>query len=165
MINQQLLINMKIAIQEKTGLVLTAAAVLCLLLTACGGSTSSAAGTVTKSAFVKQATAICKRAGVARNIAMTSVSEKLASNGGVSVAAEQKALVLRAIVPQEKKMVAKLARLQPPSEDRTTIEKMIQGFRGGIRRIEAHPSVAFESVVVTPANVTAEKYGLPECFV
>jgi hypothetical protein len=165
--------NWKKAMLRRFGAI-TLAGVAGLLLVACGGGNASSSGggsadssgnQVSKAVFVKQATAICHQAGVKRNRLMTSISGSFASAGGVSVATEQTELAMKAIVPVEKEMVARLAELEPPAAEQVTIARIVEGFENGIQRIEGKPSIPFESVVVTAANVEAEKYGLPECFV
>ncbi len=138
-----------------------------LALTACGGgggSTSGAVG-VSKAAFVKRADAICKKSLKHQNATMTTISERLASEGGSSVSTERMELVMKAIVPTQQRMVAALSSLEAPEADGAMIEKVLSGLEKGIERLEDKPSVAFESVVVTPANLAIEKYGLPECTV
>lgn len=152
----------------RMGLVLLATIGAALLSAACGGGGSSSDagdGGPTKAAFLNRANAICDSAVQARSDALERTTKKLISAGGAPVPVEQKELVTMAIVPTEKAMVAELSELTPPADDSELIGEIVEGLEEGIERIEAEPAIAFKPVAVTPADVLAEKYGLPECRV
>jgi hypothetical protein len=137
-----------------------------VLLAACGGGSGSTADNgISKAAFIKEAAAICSKAGRKRNTEMKVSEKRLAAQGTTSIPVERKELVTKALAPVDRWLVVELSKLEPPSADAAKIEGMLEGFEQGIRRLTGNPSLAFEPVILTPANVTAEKYGLPECWV
>jgi hypothetical protein len=138
-----------------------------VLLAACGGGSGSTADNgISKAAYIKEASTICSKAGRKRHLAMEVTEERLAAQGTTSIPLERKELVMKALVPVNRWLVDELLKLEPPSADVAKIEGMLRGFEQGIRKVVGNPSLAFEgTTILTPANVTAEKYGLPECWV
>lgn len=136
------------------------------LMVGCGGSSSTAASGSSKASFVKKANAVCDAAVEARSRAIEAVSTEIAESGKkTSIKAERRRLVEDAIAPADTKMVVGLERLTPSAGDEKVIGKIVRGLGEGIEKIEAEPELAFEPVVITHADVLAERYGLPECRV
>lgn len=116
--------------------------------------------------FIKQANTICDRAVEERSEAIEAATERIDATGrSTSTEAGRKQLADEAIIPENKKMVGELSRLKPPANDSAVIGRILDGLEQGIRKIEASPNIAFEPVVITRADVWAQRYGLPECRV
>ncbi len=137
-----------------------------VLLSACGGGSGSTADNgVSKAAYIKEASAICSKAGRKRSTEMEVTEKRLAAQGTTSIPLQRKEVVAKALIPVNRWLIDELSKLEPPSVDTAKIEGILDGFKQGVRRLAANPSLAFESTILTPANVTAENYGLPECWV
>ena len=145
-----------------------AALVLAAWIAGCGSgaSSTSTSSSVGKPTFLARATAVCKKATQTRVAKLSTTAEEIAARAKpMSKREEQKKFVLEAVLPPERKMVDELIALTPPEGEEEEVEEMLEGLKKGIQRIEAEPSIALKPVVITPADLQVENYGLPECRV
>lgn len=150
------------------GLIATFVGVVAIaaIVAGCGGSDDESSS-LTKTQFIAQADAICKKG----NAEIESEFEAFTKKNGIDENEEpskaQQAEVSEAIlVPNIQSQSEEIRALEAPSGDEDEISAMLDSLDEGVEEVEANPQAPFESKQPDPfgpANKLAKEYGLKVC--
>ncbi|MGH2840394.1 MAG: hypothetical protein ACRDKY_06175 [Solirubrobacteraceae bacterium] len=111
-----------------------------------------------KNSFVDDGNAICKETGATVIPTLQELeAEGLPSSG------EVRGFVGDVVVPALSKRVNRLRQLEPPSDDRKTIDALITATQKGIGEVRSDPMQIIDGSPFLDANIEAESYGLDAC--
>ncbi len=134
----------------------------------CGSSSSSdETASLTKTQFVAQADAICKKGNAEIESEVEAFQEEngLGENDEPSKA-QQAELSETILAPNVKNQAEEIRALEAPSGDEGEITAMLDALDEGVEEVEANPQAPFESNQASPfgpANKMAKEYGLKVC--
>jgi hypothetical protein len=143
------------------GRILAVACGVCALAAAgCGGSSDQP---LTKAEFVKQGSAICKKAEERRGKIIAKLAEAFNPHGDVPA---QQAKVITASLPTYEDMKTELEELGPPKQEAKKVEELLRAMEKAAERASADPHTAIVSnVQFRQANKLAEEVGLKACVI
>lgn len=126
-----------------------------------GGEGASTAAALSKSEYVKEANAICKKSLQEREADANEVAEEI--KPGANAGELSKKQLVEAITPSLASMVNELAALPAPSGDESRVEAMMEAYEKGLEEVEENGEAAFSSEPFKTADEKAMKYGLKDC--
>lgn len=133
------------------------------LASGCGGGEETTAS-LTRSQFVKQANAMCKRQEEARNEVIRAAIEGKDQSKVLPLAQREK--VILEILPPYEEVPKKLKALGAPEGDEAQVEAIIKAMEKAAREVKANPRAALESTKqFFQGNKLSSEYGLTECVV
>jgi hypothetical protein len=166
--------------KNKTLALGTVLAFAVLALTGCGGSSSdgdansdasteastSAVASAAKVAFIKEADAVCREADKQTQAKFKAfVEQHLIAENQQPTKAQYTAIGRQILIPALKRQVTKIGALEPPSEDKATIEQFLAEAETAIESAEKNPTVAAESPekLLADADKLIADYGFKVC--
>ena len=146
---------------------LAALLALGVLVTGCGSSddetTTDESVTLTKTEFIKQGDAICKKG----NDESEKEAEEFAEENGFTLekASEEQLedAVSEVLVSNLNRQVEELDALGAPEGDEDQVEEIIVSLEGAVEEIEDDPGTVFEGEVLKEPSELAEDYGFKVC--
>ena len=139
-------------------------AVLALVGTGCGGD-EEATASITRSEFLQQGNAICRRGELERGKLLTG-AEKLVKPGEELGKAGKEKLILTAAVNPYRKMTKELKELGAPEGEEEKVEAIIEAMEEAAQKAEDDPLLALESIApFAKANKLNQEFGLTNCAV
>lgn len=142
-----------------------AAAVLVMLIAGCGGGdeTTDETVTLTKTEFIKQGDAICKKSGEQSE----QEAEEFAEENGFTLekaSTEQLEDAVGAVlVSTLRQQAEEISALGAPEGDEEQVEAIITSLESATDEIEDEPKLVFEEKVFEEPNELAEDYGFKVC--
>jgi hypothetical protein len=133
---------------------------LALVASGCGGSGGESA--LTKKEFVRQASAICKKANEGQYAAFAAAGKK----GTAENTSAQEDLLVNGELPPLQKEAEELADLGAPTGDEGEVEAITSGIEEAVEAVEKNPSGILAEEGQNPflaVNKLIAKYGLTEC--
>ena len=140
------------------------AALCAAAIAGCGGGDGDETSSLTKAQYVKQADAICTKAGEEKEKAIAAAFKKRSLDKLPSSKKVQEELVLD-VLPPLKKMTEELAELEAPSGDEERVEAMVQSFEDSVENLEEDPGEGLKenyNAFDKPTKLAAD-YGLETC--
>jgi|SRR5215204_3968075 len=144
---------------------LAALVALSALIAGCGGGDSTTDETVnlTKTEFIKQGDAICKKG----NDQSEKEAEKFAEENGFTLEKASKdqleEAVAEVLVPSVNQQAEEIAELGAPEGDEEQVEEIIVSLEGAADKIEDEPSAVFDGKVLKEPSKLAKDYGFKVC--
>lgn len=139
---------------------------LAALVAGCGGgddTTSEETVTLTKTEFVKQGDAICKKG----NDQSEKEAEEFAEENGFTLEKASKDQLEEAVgevlVPNLNQQAEELGELGAPEGDEEQVEEIVVSLEGAADEIEEDPSLVFEDEVLKEPSKLADDYGFKVC--
>jgi hypothetical protein len=142
---------------------------LAALAVGCGGDSeeSSASQALTKAQFIKKGDAICGRTEAKAQREIGPAFEKYTeTHGGSSSSPKaEEAVAIELVLPLLETQTAAIGQLQPPADDESQIEAMVEKYEEVNRRAKGDPSVLieYETGLLAEARKLARQYGLKNC--
>lgn len=142
-----------------------AAAVLVMLVAGCGGDdeTTEETVTLTKTEFIKQGDAICKKG----NDQSEKEAEEFAEENGFTLekASDEQLeeAVAEVLVPNLNQQAEEIDALGAPEGDEEQVEEIIVSLEGAADEIEDDPKIVFDGEVLKEPSELAEDYGFKVC--
>lgn len=150
----------------RRGAFVATAMVIALAVAGCGGgdSSTSAANSISKAAFIAKADAICKK-GTERMQSGIFAALKTPQNLTKVSAAEQEKIVTTVMVPSVSREAKELRALGVPDGDEEKVDAMIAALEEGVETAERDPQAVTKSsdVVFGISSRIAGEYGLKVC--
>jgi len=150
---------------NKAVLAVLAALMLAALVAGCGGGddTTDETVTLTKTEFIKQGDAICKKG----NDQSEKEAEEFAEENGFTLEKASKdqleEAVAEVLVPNVNQQAQELDELGAPEGDEEQVEEIIVSLEGAAGEIEDEPSAVFEGKVLKEPTELAKDYGFKVC--
>jgi hypothetical protein len=144
---------------------LAALMALAALVAGCGGgdSTTDETVTLTKTEFIKQGDAICKKG----NDQSEKEAEEFAEENDFTLEKASKEQIEEAVaevlVPNLEKQAEELDELGAPEGDEEQVEEIITSLEKAAGEIEDEPSAIFEGQVLKKPSELADDYGFKVC--
>jgi hypothetical protein len=108
-----------------------ALAALIVLAGGCGSGGEDATSSMTKSAFVKRATSICKAEARKRDRALEALNEKLKKPTETISNAEDRKYIVTVVIPTVEETARKISKLDPPADDENEVRDFIRALEKG----------------------------------
>lgn len=144
---------------------IAALAAVAALVAGCGGgdSTTDETVTLTKTEFIKQGDAICKKG----NDQSEKEAEEYAEENDFTLEKASKEQIEDAVkavlVPNLNRQAEELDQLGAPEGDEDQVEEIIVSLEGAADEIEDEPSAVFEGEVLKEPTKLAKAYGFKVC--
>jgi hypothetical protein len=141
------------------------AGLMAMALVASGcGSGGETTASLSRSQFIKQANAMCKRQEEDRNAVIRAAIEGRDQSKVLPLAQREK--VILEILPPYEEVPEKLEAMGPPEGDDGQVEAIIEAMEQAAREVKANPGAALKSTKqFFQANKLSSEYGLTECVV
>jgi FtsZ-interacting cell division protein ZipA len=137
------------------------------IVAGCGGSSDDETSSLTKTQFIAQADAICKKGNTEIESEVESFAEKNGIEENEEPSKAQQAEVSETILaPNIENQAEEIRALEAPSGDEDEVSAMLDSLEEGVEEVEANPQAPFESKQPNPfgaANKLAGEYGLRVC--
>lgn len=132
-------------------------------LAGCGGSEeASGSEALSKSQFVKRASAVCFSEEERKTKAMESAS-KLGKNFLGGSKKELTELVSTVVLPLYAEMIEEFAALKPPAKEQAKWDAIVRQYEEALAEAKANPAKQVTDDSLARVNIAAEKYGVEEC--
>jgi hypothetical protein len=144
---------------------IAALAALAALVAGCGGGgdTTDETVTLTKTEFIKQGDAICKKG----NDESEKEAEEFAEDNGFELEKASKEQLEEAVgevlVPNLEQQIEELDALGAPEGDEDKVEAIITSLEDATGEIEDDPGIVFEGDVLQKPSKLADEYGFKVC--
>lgn len=134
---------------------LAALVAIAALLAGGGCSTDYEGGD--KDEFIARGNAICEAGAAVKPELEELLAERVPTSG------ELRGFAGDVLLPRLQERVDQLRLLDPPAADRDEVDDIIRGYRKGIDRVSANPTVLAEGDPFIEADSKARSYGLTSC--
>jgi hypothetical protein len=141
----------------------TAALIVLALALLAGCGSGGGSDTPTKTAFIKEADAICKHADDEQTKALEGVVKSKGSLANMSIA-EQQELAVEVGLPPVQQEAEELGDLTPPAGDESEVEAFVKSIEEGTKKAEANPALLNAGAgPLKKADEMGKSYGFGDC--
>ncbi len=139
--------------------------ILALIVAGCGGGGGDETSTISKSAFIKKADAVCEKGSQRMVAAFTAFLKKEKSAVKHPSQASKEEMVGEVLVPSVKQEIKELQALGAPSGDEDRVGEIIKALEEGLETAESNPEAVVSSsdAVFGISSRLAKEYGLEVC--
>jgi hypothetical protein len=153
--------------QLKAAAVVSAVAVTAFSVVGCGGgndtTAEATAAPLTKSQFIKRAEGICQRGLEKKDEQIQATAERVGTTVLAGSPKELRKLAEVALIPAYTGLITELKALNPPSEDRATVAKILDEYDAALQATEKEPLLVAQKNPFTPPDEAAASYGIANC--
>lgn len=146
-------------------LVTAIVAAIALTAAGCGGGDSTTTASTSKAEFIKQADAICSKAGKQTQAEFVNFTTRNGLAKGKEPTAKQYSEIATTIlVPALKQQVEEFSALEPPEQDKDLIDQFLAAVNQAIKKVESEPQTAKSpEKLLAGADKLIKGYGFKVC--